>query len=189
MKVIPDVLINPDTLSDEDNKLINFVKSIPYFIPRYFLIEFESKMDVDFLDFYTKCGFGEDGDCDLIKCRISASAELQRVLFCNFIYDVELNDVCDNIIDYLDEFAFAPNLDPDSISMYELAFGRTHDDAMVKMVTLDYLSNSNLDEFASNKMIEELERIKNAKEDKEKSIVESRKRNYAKICVDFLLEP
>lgn len=189
MKITPDVLINPDTLSDEDNKLINFVKSIPYFIPRYFLIEFENGLDADFLDFYTRVGFGDDSESILIKCRISSSAEHQRVLFCNFIYDSDFSDACDDIYNYLDEFAYEQNLDPDPISMYNLAFGKAHDDPAVKLVTLAYLSNSNIGEFTSTKMIEEVERIKKAKGDKEKSIVESRKRNYANISVDFLLEP
>jgi hypothetical protein len=190
VRIIPDFDVDHTTLCDSDLKLFRFLSHIPYFVRRFFIIEFDSEFEYEFIEFYTRIGFGEYTEARLIKCKLESSGGLDRIVICNFVDDS--SDLSDEVAEYLEKFEWNPKKQDNPlnvIELYDTVFGQNDDNSAIKVTTLNELKNYNFDtEEDQAKIKAELLTLEQKRLKENKAYLDEAKVGYDSLTVDFLGE-
>lgn len=178
-------------LSDRDRYLVTILDGIPFFVRRYFIVEFENLMEESFLDFYTSDGFGEHcNDAELVRIPLEKVDGISRVLFCNVMIYEGAYEIIDFIREYNKTEWYSDCNNPDTtITLYETVYGKNEENSDIKVKTFEFLRRNKFIETASDELLEKLR-----KEESERKEVDDKKfysditEKYREIDVAFLAD-
>lgn len=179
-------------LIDEDRVLIGILGHVPYFVRRYFIVELEAPEEAAFLEFYTRAGFGEMAEDQVIRIELKSKDSLRRVLFCTFIIDG--TSACEELLEYLTEYRSFDSCCIEKEHRIELdttVFGSTAENSAIKLITHEFLLAHNFLELGDDAM-KTREEVRLEDEARRRSELEqylgNRKSAYENLNVDFLSE-